>query len=231
MKRFFATAAIATLFLAPVLGGKASAQKGKSASTRVTTTIQGLGPDAAPTYRIQSDQLGSYRYGVDSVISEIQATYGDWVLDTASSTVRSVYVDFRDPVPGTNPNQIPPPFLYEQVFARLISKCSLFGGDLKTMRAGDALICPLSVRFAYAGATYLLRMNDNFPGTDYVRWSCLAEDSTGKCSQWKMEPGAEYGGEKKCVAQLIRMLTVRNKTTTEEIGKYYMSFVVDVTNP
>jgi hypothetical protein len=230
MKRTFAIAFISTLFLAPMLAGSALAQKGKTTSTPVTTTIQGLGPDSVPIYRIQSDSLGSYRYGVDSVISEIQPI-GDWSLDTTSSSVRKVYLDFRDPVAGTNPNQVPPPFLVESVPTRLISKCSLFGGDMRTMTAGGTLICPLAIRFDYAGTTYLLRMNDNFPGTDYVNWTCISTGSSGKCIQWRMEPAAAYGGEKKNIAQLVKQVTVRGKTTNEEIGKYYVSFVIDVTNP
>jgi hypothetical protein len=239
MKRTFAIAVISTLFLALMLAGSALAQKGKTTSTQVTTTIQGLGPDSVPTYRIQSDTFGSYQYGVDAVVSEIQSvqqagdpnTYGDWLLDTTNSSVRRVYLDFRDPVAGTNPNQVPPPFLFEQVPTRLISKCSLFGGDLRTMSAGGTLICPLAIRFDYAGTTYLLRMNDNFPGTDYVSWTCISAGSSGKCIQWRVEPAAEYGGEKKNIAQLIRQVTVRGRTTNEEIGKYYVSFVIDVTNP
>lgn len=207
------------------------AQGRKVTATSVTTTIQGLGPDAVPTYRLQSDQLGSYKNGVDSVISNIQATFGDWELDTKSSLARTVFLDFRDLVPGSNPNQLPPPFLYGTAHARLISKCSAAGGDLRTMWLGSTLLCPLSIAFDYAGSSYALRMNANFPGTEFAKWTCVATDSNSKCNQWRLEPSAEHDTQPKNVAQLVRLVTVRGKTTNEDRGAYYLSFVVDVTNP
>jgi hypothetical protein len=207
------------------------AQGRKVTPTSVTTTIHGLGPDTVPTYRLQSDQLGSYKNAVDSVTSEIQATFGDWDLDTNTSLVRTVFLDFRDPVPGSNPNQLPPPFVYGLVHARLISRCSLAGGDLRTMSLGSTLLCPLSIAFDYAGNSYALRMNANYPGTEFGLWTCVATDASSKCNQWRLEPSAEHDLQSKNVAQLIRIVTVRGKTTNEDRGDYYLSFVVDVTNP
>jgi hypothetical protein len=201
---------------------------GKVTPTSVTTTIHGLGPDTVPTYRLQSDQLGSYKDGVDSVTSEIQATFGDWDLDTNSSLARTVFLDFRDPVLGSSPT---PPFVYGTVHARLISKCSDAGGDLRAMPFGSTLLCPLSIAFDYAGNSYALRMNANFPGTEFGKWTCVATNSSSKCNQWKLEPSGEHDLQSKNVAQLIRIVTVRGKTTNEDRGHYYLSFAVDVTNP
>ena len=222
---------IVALGLIAAFNSRNIAQGKKSTATPVTTTIQGLGPDAVPTYRLQSDQLGAYKNGVDSVLSDIQAAFGDWELDTKSSPVRTVFLDFRDPVPGSNPNNLPPPFTYGTVAARLISKCSDAGGDLRAMSLGSTLLCPLSIAFDYAGNSYALRMNANFPGTEFGLWTCVATDSSSKCNQWKLEPSGEHDFERKNVAQLIRIVTVKGKTTNEDRGDYYLSFVVDVTNP
>ena len=74
-------------------------------------------------------------------------------------------------------------------------------------------------------------MNANFPGTEFGLWTCVATDSGSKCNQWKLEPSAEHDTQRKNVAQLIRLVTVRGKTTNEDRGDYYLSFAIDVTNP
>src|SRR5262249_19462576 len=133
MRKISLFTVISVLCMITALNNGVIAQKQKATATPVTTTIQGLEPDTVPTYRLQSDQLGSYKNGVDSVISDIQAFFGDWELDTRISPVRTVLLDFRDPVPGSNPNQLPPPFSYGTVPARLISKCSDMAGALRLM--------------------------------------------------------------------------------------------------
>src|SRR5215471_8027677 len=64
----------------------ARAQKNKTTDTPVTSWIAGSGLDTTPTYRIQSDLLGSYQNNVDSVASLLQGCCGDWVLATSPST-------------------------------------------------------------------------------------------------------------------------------------------------
>src|SRR5947207_11425769 len=116
-----------------------SGAKGKPASdTPVTSTIDGLGVDTLPTLRIQSDQLGSYKNS-SSLQSILQASLGDWVLDTLnynSSPQRKVLIDLRDPVPGSGPNGGAPiaAFAYQSVRARLIAKCRQYGVDMRYMQ-------------------------------------------------------------------------------------------------
>jgi len=100
----------------------ARAQKNKTTDTPVTSWIAGSGLDTTPTYRIQSDLLGSYQNNVDSVASLLQGCCGDWVLATSPSTSgsgRTVLVDFRDPVPNSG---AAPPFAYQYIFPRIIAK-------------------------------------------------------------------------------------------------------------
>ena len=105
----------------------------------VTTTIDGLGVNTLPTLRIQSDLLGSY-INSSSLQSVLQATFGDWVLDQlnyTSSPQRKVLVDLRDPVPGSLNGGAPtPPFAYDLVRARFISKCNEYGVDMRTIPGG-----------------------------------------------------------------------------------------------
>lgn len=227
------------LTLLCVLALAAAALGGKVTDLPVTSTIQGLGVDTAPTYRVQSDLLGSYKNATSgqSIIQGI----GDWELDLVnfnSSPQRTILVDLRDPVPGTNPNNLPPPFQYANVRARFISKCSQYGLNLRSMTyAGQQYQCELSIgAIDYGGQRYALRMNPNTYGTDNVTWTC-SNVVSGKCNQWRMEPSAYYAdaatGESmlKNRAQLVRVITAKGQTTYEARGEYYLSFKVDVTNP
>jgi len=213
------------------------AQKTRTSDLPVTSTIQGLGPDF-PTYRIQSDLLGSYKNS--SALESIIQGIGDWELDMVnftSSPQRTILVDLRDPVLGTNPNNLPPPFQYAYVRARFISKCSQYGLNLRSMTVGQQYRCELSVgAISYGGQKYALRMNPSNYGTDDVTWTCK-NVASGKCSQWRMEPSAYYTDaatgalEQKNRAQFVRVVTAKGQTTYEERGEYYLSFSVDVTNP
>jgi len=231
-KTTFSLALLASLFIA-VAG---LAQKGNMADTPVTSTIQGFGPDTTPTYRIQSDLLGSYKNTRD--LQSIIQGIGDWELDVSNSATRMVLVDLRDPVLNTNPNNLLPPFEYAEVPARFISKCAQYGVSIRSMTfIGQQYQCPLSVgSISYGGQTYALRMNPTTYGTDDVTWTCT-NIVNSKCNQWKMEPGTWYANamtgmlEQKSRAQLVRVITAKGKTTYEERGEYYISFSVAVTNP
>ena len=230
---------VVALVLLGLLTLAAAAFAGKVSDLPVTSTIQGLGIDTAPTYRIQSDLAGSYRNipGGQSIIQGI----GDWELDLVnfnSSPQRTILVDLRDPVPGTNTNNLPPPFQYAYVRARFISKCSQYGLNLRSMTyVGQQYWCELSIgAISYGGQTYALRMNPSTYGTDDVTWTCR-NVANGKCNQWRMEPSAYYtnpatgAAELKNRAQLVRVVTAKGRTTYEDRGQYYISFSVDVTNP
>jgi len=237
------TSPVRRLFVALALLGPltlaAVAFAGKVSDLPVTSTIQGLGVDTAPTYRVQSDLAGTYR-NIPSGQSIIQGI-GDWELDLVnfnSSPQRTILVDLRDPVPGTNTSNLPPPFSYAYVRVRFISKCSQDGLNLRSMTyVGQQYQCELSVgAISYGGQTYALRMNVSTYGTDNVNWICNSV-SNGKCNQWRMEPSAYYANaatgvaELKNRAQLVRVVTARGRTTFEDRGQYYISFSIDVTSP
>jgi len=219
----------------PVINDAGASGK-PQADTPVTTVIEGLGVDTSPTLRIQSDQVGPYKNS--STLQSIIQGIGDWVLDTlnyTSSPQRKVLIDLREPVPGSGPNGGAPiaPFAFQQVRARFISKCSQYGGNMRTIPAGSTIYCPLAVAFDDAsGVRYRLSMHaDTFPEVNLVQVTCVATDATSKCNQWKIEPSAtQLDGERKNVAKLLKVAT-KPRQADQDMGDFYMSFVIHVTNP
>jgi len=201
----------------------------------VTTIIEGNGVGTSPTLHIQSDLAGAYKNSktVQSVIQSI----GDWVLNTASSSrsTRKALVDFRDPVSDSGPNGGAPvaPFAHQQVQARFISKCAEYGNSMFTLAGGMTMNCPLVVRFNYGGSEYRIQMNPvNYSETNYVDITCTGTNAASQCNQWRIEPSAiQADGQRKNVAKLVRLVTSKGKTIEENLGDFYLSFVINVTNP
>jgi len=201
----------------------------------VTSTIQGAGPFSTPTYRIQSDLLGPYQNGVDSVVSLLQCG-GDWLLTTAGST-RTTLIDLRDPVPNSGAT---PPFAYQYIGTRIIAKAheTTTGSILGMHGLNSTILSPLSAAFDYSGGSYGLRMNPlNWPQTNYAVVTCTGvvdptNPSTSQCNQWTITPSVtQPDGELKNIAHLERLVTVKGQTTSENRGDYYISFSIAITNP
>jgi hypothetical protein len=238
--RFLHIPTVALLFALSASGfGLQAGAKGKPpGDTPVTTTIEGLGVDTLPTLRFQSDQLGAYANS-GALQSILQASLGDWVLDTlnyTSSPQRKVLVDLRDPVPGSGPGGGEPiaPFAYQLVRARLISKCSEYGNDMRTIPGGATVNCPLAIAFDdAAGVRYRLAMNpNNFIEVNSVLVTCVTTDANSKCNQWKIEPSVTQfpSGERKNVAKLLKIAT-RPRDVDQDMGDFYLSFTIHLTNP
>ena len=113
------------------------------ANVPVTSTLQGAGPFSIPTYRIQSDLLGPYQNGVDSIISILQGCSGDWLFDTGGSTSRTVLIDLRDPVRNSGAT---PPFAYQYLPPRIIAKAhETTAGSIMGMHGlNSSILSPLS---------------------------------------------------------------------------------------
>lgn len=195
--------------------------------TPVTTAIQNFN-EYGIGYRIQSDG-NVYTNGTDSVQSIIQGI-GDWELDTKTSTVRKVFIDFSDPVSsiisGQNPN---PPFPSAYVPMRFISKCAEYGINMRNLLINQQVRCPLAISLTYNNATYAVRMNANYSGTELVNWTCLAQ-TTDKCSSWQMDSSSFHDGEAKNIGQLIKVASTRRETD-QLLGQFYFSFKINVTSP
>jgi len=200
------------------------ARKGKPCSTvSVTSTIRDSDANFTP-YRIQSDLLGSYKNCVDSVQSIIQGI-GAWELDMLGSPVRRVYVDFGDPVPGSDPNNLLPPSNgYYPV--RFLSNCQT---SLLNLSFGATTTCSLIIAVDHGADRYSIRFNSiNYPGTNDVLWTCTSAAS-GKCNGWRAQ--SDPNGAGKLAAQLLKITTSRGKTVEQSYGRYYFSFDISLTNP
>jgi hypothetical protein len=218
-------------------------KKPASGDIAVTSRIQDSDPNnidlatgLPKPFRIQSD-LDSrevYTNGVDSVKSIIQGI-GDWELDTKTSTIRKVFIDFGEPVldatlnGGQTPNA---PFQSGYVPIRFISKCTQQSLKLQDLALNDTKLCPLAISLDYSGSTYAVRMNPpTYYETDWIQWTCLSLNGSGKCNSWEMEPSTFYDGERKARGQLLKITTVKGKTVEEKRGVFYFSFKVNLTNP
>jgi hypothetical protein len=232
--------ALVVLVMVAVSGLEPTATAGKPPTdTPVTTTIDGLGVDTLPTLRVQSDQLGAYKNS--SSLSSIIQAIGDWELDMLnfkSSPQRKALIDLRDPVAGSGPNGGAPinPFGasgYQIVRARFISKCSQNGINFLNMQPNSIYPCPLALAFDDAsGVRYRLAENPiNFSETNWLQVTCVATGANAKCNQWKIEPSAtQLNGEVKNVAKLLKVAT-KPRETDQDLGDFYLSFTIHVTNP
>ena len=222
--------AVTTLFLETAQAGK------PIQDTPVTNSFVGFGVDTFPTMRLQSDQLGPY-LNTSTVVSHIQSS-GDWELKTDTSTpTRTIFFDFRDPVPnsapgGANPN---PPFQYQKVSARLICKGGNYGTDMQEMYGLNTTgNCALFPAFPLNGSNYRIDMDGLAfsPGTQPALVTCLRVDAANKCNQWRIEPsGVQANGERKNIGRLLRTTPAKPKAIQTDLGKFYFSFTIDVTKP
>ena len=191
-----------------------------------TSTIFDVDQTTGTVYRIGSDSLGPYKNNVDSVESIVQGI-GDWELDGLASTRRSVRIDLGDPVAGTGANA---PFQSAFNPTRFISKCASVNIFMPGMSVGEEVLCPLAVAFRYNNVQYALRSNTNYPGTEPVKWTCLARNAT-KCISWTMVPSVvEADGQRKVRMQLVKPAT-RPREAEQLLGQFYVSFDIRVTTP
>jgi hypothetical protein len=238
MKRVFKHVPAIALLLTIVsmgLAGKPAKAGKPPVDTPVTSTIDGLGVDTLPTQRIQSDQAGSYKNS--SSLSSIIQGIGDWELDMlnfTSSPQRKALIDLRDPVAGSLNGGAPiAPFSYQVVRARFITKCTQNGIDMRTMQpTPNVYPCPMAVAFDDAsGVKYRLTENpSNFGETNWVQITCITT-ANAKCNQWKIEPSVtQLNGERKNVAKLLKLATNPHQSD-QDMGDFYLSFTIHVTNP
>jgi hypothetical protein len=210
-----------------VLSSYSIAEAGKPLSdANATSTLVDVDTVSGFPFRIGSDGLGVYKQGINSVDSIVQGI-GDWELDTKSSALRRVRIDFGDPVAGTGAN---PPFQSAMVPTRFISKCASWNIFMPGMQLGQHANCPLAISITYNGTTYAIRTNENYLGTEPALWTCLSRSST-KCVSWEMVPSVvQTDGQQKIRMQLIRIPS-HPRDPEVLLGQFYMSFKIGVTTP
>jgi hypothetical protein len=188
---------------------------------------------AGTNYPIQSDGGGFYFNGITSVSSILQGSSGDWVLDTGSSTTRTILIDLRQPVPNSG---AAPPFAWELLPARIISKChEALAGSFPAMTLNQTLSCPTGIAFQYGGNSYGLMMTSgpnsdiNYAETNNPLVTCTSVDGSNHCNKWTVLPIRQPDGTIKNIARLRKALKGNNNFAF--LGDYYLSFNIEVTNP
>ena len=192
-------------------------------------------PDPGTNYRIEGDGNGPYTDGANSVSSILQGAINnpsrDWILDTRSSTTRTVLVDLRAPVPNSGATQI---FAWQLVPTRIIVKChEALAGSFLAIQLNQTVSCPMFVHFVYAGNDYRLSMTSgpgavtNYPETNDALVTCTAVNATNQCNAWNVFPITQAGGAVQNVARLETLC----KHCPVASGDFYLTFNFNVTNP
>lgn len=203
-----------------------AAGPGKQTNLPVTSIIADSDPLGTP-FQIQSDDDDGGEYTNTKAVQSIIQPIGDWVLNTnySSLSLRGVYLDFSRPVDGTSPG-LDNDFI--GVKARLITQCPTYGYSMLTLANGTTVQCGLVIAFDYGGNHYRLAMNpdgpNHYPGTTTVKVS--RNDDT----HWTIEGGNGTLQTRESVAALIR-LTDGRKPVEVNLGNFYFSFSISVTNP
>lgn len=242
-KKFGSIIAFVSVLLLCVPGlsdsGKGLDAKKPNSNIPVTSTLQIVGDPAQSTnYTIEGDIWGSYHDGINAVSSILQdgtcCSYsGDWILDTTSSTSRTVLIDLRQPVPNSGAQQV---FSYLYLPTRIIVKAhEAQAGSFPLMRLNQTLSCPTFVRFTYGTTDYRLSMSSgpnaipDYPETNNAQVTCTAvNSSTNQCVAWTILPITQAGGTVRNIARLEKFL---KNGSTVNLGDFYTTFLFEVTNP
>jgi hypothetical protein len=66
---------------------------------------------------------------------------------------------------------------------------------------------------------------------NWVQITCVATDANSNCNQWKIEPSVtQLDGERKNVTKLLKVASKPNQSDVD-MGDFYLSFSIHVTNP
>jgi hypothetical protein len=204
----------------------------------VTSTLNITGsvtPNPGTNYRVEGDGNGQYFNGVSSVSSILQGAINnpsrDWILDTRTSSTRTVLVDLRDPVPGSNATLL---FSWQLLPTRVIVKChETLAGSFPAIQLNQTVSCPMFVHFVFAGNDYNLGMSSgpgapiDLPETNNALVTCTALNASNQCSAWTVHPITQADGTVRNIARLQTLC----KRCPAGSGDFYVTFNFNVTNP
>lgn len=166
-------------------------------------------------------QSRCYTNGSDSVVSRIQSI-GDWELNMLSSSMRTTYINFGEPVnPQDSANAAPPNGYYP---VRFLAQCP---ADLRNLGSGNSQNCKMVIAVNVGTDRYSIRFG-YVAETSPTKWTCNSVASSGKCSSWRMM--SNTNGTGKIAAQLYKITTSKGKTNELPVGKYSFSFGINVAN-
>jgi hypothetical protein len=227
----------------------------RTTDTPVTTTIRDyvdvVDPSPLTTPRIpmqiQSDGTAVYRNS--STVKSVILSGGSWDFDAGfniRNPTRRVYLDFSQPIANTGPGGTSPapPFNTALIRPWFNSKCYYDGFNMLAMGHGEIVNCGLTANFYNPadGVNYRIIMNPGCPAftdgcneTNPTSVTCTGVDGSGKCDSWKIEPSGECVtadcSVRKNVIRLAKIVTVKGKQVITNLGDFYMSFEIEVTNP
>lgn len=244
----FVLIALAVVAVLPAIAKGGAA--GATSNVPVTSTVHNAWNVVSPVCAAPSStspcptQLASDNVGAESasyassssIISDITSgSSSEWRLDLTKQNVRTVYLSFANPVPGSAASPVASGYYNGFVFSRCFSG---YGGTqtgwLAIKPGTSNNVCAMRVTFTAGSQTYYLILSPggDFPGTGWASVTCNSGDSSGNCNSWtavpNMTPG---GGNSPAVADLVQPTTSRGTTTLTLLGQYYVTFHIDVTNP
>lgn len=250
-QRITKTTLLTPVILVLCLGALAQGKSVKVSDIPVSSSLADYDASNMP-YAIQSDAVGAYRNGVNSVGSILVANGynaivdGDWRLDMSNSPLRTVGITFSSANaaqpgdPGYTAPANPPYWGTQWLAVRMENKCTLGNRNMLTMNTGDKFTCPMIIRLPPTTSSTYYRLDMagswtsvNEPETQDVQVSCNSVDSGG-CKDWFIDPvpvvnadGSTSPG--KARARLNLLNTHGNNTTNR--GDFYMTFHFHVTRP
>ncbi len=223
-----------------------AAQRVRITLTPVTTTVRDADANIAPVLQVSSDGVGPYTNTTD--VQSVIQSIGDWVMqsDFSTASTRKAFVDFSQPIAGSCPtcaNGNPvalPSMLYG---TRFIAKCHEYNNNMFSLPYLATISCPLYTRVDVNGQNYRINMNPlsgaqaYYPETNYVNITCTRLNGSGQCNSWQVEPSGTYvpagstTSVRGNVGKLVKVITVKGRTTDIDQGDFYFSFSIGVTNP
>lgn len=191
----------------------------------VTSTIADA--DGTQSFSLQSDFIGSYVNGTDSVVSQIQGI-GDWELGMLNSPNRRVNVTFDDFAGGSTLGA--PPSGWHPV--RFLTQCTGYGFNLLNLTTvGQTARCGMVVAVKTTAGDFSLRFyaaNATASGSNDISVQCTAVGADNKCSGWRTQ---SPNGTGKLIAKVLKVETVRGKQVLTNYGLYRFSFDMSFARP
>lgn len=235
---FWPAVSLMFAFCAITTSAKGSPSKGSTTCGYSVTSVVHDTDNFSTPFQLQSDALGAYvtTSGSDEVTSTIFPSC-NWGLDTSTSTSRGLTLTFNYPAQSVLPV---PPFVGPQVVQGAITTVCSFntlnnGISFGNMTyVGQTADCGMAIRFDYGGRSYSLIMdpNNQAPGTSWAHVTCTGA-SSGLCNAWTVSPippplsvDNPWTGQLSAIADLGTSTINKGKTTTTDLGLYYVSFSI-----
>lgn len=239
--------ALGLTFVAP---GAEARKPPRITAVPLVVTVEGNPTDLASPFNIRSDGGGDYRNGVDGVAASFE-TDGNFVVREFGG--RGLYFEYDAPLagvwggdagfPGDPATGIAPDGADPGSKGVAPPGCSLStlrtGSDaLQNMVVGASQCLRMNFRYDGPGRNQIYRsafqrtQNGALPaGADATAWGVVTRESD---DVWTIEPGLCAGGPalaegEEAASRLIEVVTVKNRATTTNNGRFNLPFRITLT--